>query len=116
MSSVSMQVVTAPAVGRDRKFAYEQEISLDGVGDSDWILIPEDVNSVAVTLIVAGGGKGKVQATTNNIADVIADNATGVDWDFGEVDTNTQDVGFPPTAIRLVQTFAGTVSLKVRAQ
>ena len=116
MGFLSMQVVTEPSVGRDRKFAYEQEVSLIGVGNSDWILIPEDVNSIAVSLLVSGGGKGKVQATTNSIADVIADNATGIDWDFGEVSVNTQDVGFPPTAIRLVQTFAGTVSLKVRAQ
>ncbi len=116
MGSISMQVVTEPSVGRDRKFAYEQEVSLIANGNSDWILIPEDVSSVAVTLLVSGGGKGKVQATTHSISDVIADVAIGIDWDFGEVDVNTQDVGFPPTAIRLVQTFAGTVSLKVRAQ
>ena len=116
MGSKDMQVVTIPAVGRDRQFAYEQEVSLSAISNSDWIVIPEDVNSVAVTLIVAGGGKGKVQATTDSIADVVADNATGIDWDFGEVDANTQDVAMPPTAIRLVQTFAGSVSLKVRAQ
>ncbi len=107
----------APLVqGENFEFSYEEEVELSGVSVSDWILIPRGVNIITVTLSVGGGGKGKVQASTDNVSVIKSGSPIAVDWDFGEVSVNTQDAGLPPTAIRLSQTFAGTTKLTVRAQ
>jgi len=100
-----MQVVTEPSVGRDRKFAYEQEVSLAAVGNSDWILIPEDVNSVAVSLFVSDC-EATVEATTDSIRAVLADTAEGLEWDLGRVRGSAQNMAYPVTAVRMVLTDA----------
>lgn len=102
--------------GENFEFSFEQEVDLSGIGVSDWILIPRGVNIITVTLSVSGGGKGKVQASTDSVSVIKNGSPVAIDWDFGEVDANTQDAGFPSTAIRLSQTFAGTTKLTVRAQ
>ncbi len=103
MGFLSMQVVTEPSVGRDRKFAYEQEVSLASVGNSDWILMPEDVSSVAVTLFVSDC-EATVEATTDAIADVLDDTAEGLEWDLGRVRGSVQNRACPVTAVRMIIT------------
>ena len=103
-------------VGLENKFAYEAEVSLAAVANSAWILIPRDIRNISVTLSVSGGGKGKVQHTTDPIETVKNGSPIAIDWDIGEVAVNTSDVAFPVTAIRLSQTFAGNIKLTVRAQ
>ena len=103
MGFLSMQVATEPTVGRDRKFAYEQEVSLIAPGNSDWILIPEDITSVAVTLFVTDC-EATVEATTDSIRAVIADTAEGLEWDLGRVRGSVQNRACPVTAVRMVIT------------
>jgi len=100
-------------------FAYQEVVQLSGQGNSDWILIPSRVSKITVTLVVENGATAKVQTSTNTINE-IKDNhpdIVAIDWDHGEVSTNTQDSCDPVTAIRLVQTSAnGNSKLYVRAQ
>lgn len=115
MSWKEMEVAPV-AQGEITQFAYEFVVELSSVAVSDWIIVPTGINIVTVTLSVGSGGKGKVQTSTDGVLIVKDGSPIAVDWDFGEVDENTQDAGLPPTAIRLSQTFAGTTKLTVRAQ
>lgn len=111
----NMQVVTIPQVGRDRRFAYEYEVSLTNVGNSEWILIPEDVNGVAVALSISSGS-AKVQYTLSDVQTVIGGVPVVLDWPLGTVFADSQDACRPVTALRLVQESAGQTKLQLRAQ
>lgn len=103
-------------IGEEKIAAYEASESLASVAVSPAILIPEDVEAIAVSLIPSGGGKGKVQLTTDPVDVVKNGTVTWVDWDAGEVAAISTDVFFAVTAIRLSQTFAGAVKMTMRAQ
>ena len=80
----------------------------------DFFLIPAEFNSLSVTLGVTGGS-GRVETTTNKVADVESDtNVVWVPWDAGDVVATTQDVAARPTAIRQVN-ISGTTRLMVTA-
>lgn len=115
---IEMQVVTVTPTGRDRKFAYEIQVDTTGIDTSKWILIPEDISSIAVTISFSSGGRGKVQATTDILSVVKANtNVVTKDWALGVVSRTTQDSVVPVTAIRLKQTSeTGSSKLTVRAQ
>jgi hypothetical protein len=102
--------------GNPQSFAWEKEVDLAAGGNSDSILIPDDVKSFSVTVSFAGGGTGKVQTTTDKVATVKAGTATWVDWDLGVVAATTQDNAQPVTAVRAVQVNPGTMKLTARAQ
>jgi len=102
--------------GGIKSFAFEYEVSLASVTTSDWILIPDDVKAIQMTLSVGGGGKGKVQFSTDNVDTVKTGSPIAIDWPAGEVAVNTADSAKPATAFRLNQTFAGTTKLTLRAQ
>ena len=115
MATVEMTIVTLSGRNVEDEYGYEYEDTLAGGGNGDWILIPVDVRSVAVTCS-AVGTTAKVQTTTDLVASVEADTAVGVDWDDGAISSATSGSCVPPTAIRLVQTGAGSSKLTVRAQ
>jgi hypothetical protein len=102
--------------GDPRKVAWESEINLAAPGNSDWILIPDEVQGLSVTLSFAGGGTGKVQTTTDILNTVKSGSPIVVDWPAGEVGVTTQDFCVPVTAIRLVQVNAGTAKMTARCQ
>ena len=116
MSIARMERV--PVDGEASELAWQYEDSLSGAGNGAAIIIPDGVNKISVTAIPAGGCSVKVQATTDKINDVEQEKATvdWVDWDIGLSATTAQDVSDPCTAIRLVQSGAGSSELKVRAQ
>lgn len=102
--------------GDARKVAWEKEIDLAAPGNSDWLLIPDEVQGLSVTLSFSGGGSGKVQTTTDVLNTVKTGSPVTVDWPAGEVSSTTQDFCVPVTAIRLVQINAGTAKMTVRCQ
>lgn len=109
------EMLVAPAQGIGGN-CYEYEVSLAAVANSDWILIPKDIKNIAYVLSVSGGGKGKVQITTDSVYTVKTGSPVAIDWPAGEVSANTSDSSVPVTAVRLAQTFAGTTKLTIRAQ
>lgn len=103
---------------QNHKIAYEYRETKSltaGVGDS--IIIPQDVSNVNVQLVFATGATGKVQYTNDPVGYVVAGTANWFDWDTGNTATNTCDVFYPPSAIRLSKTNdVGTLTFTVRAQ
>jgi hypothetical protein len=102
--------------GDARKVAWEKEVNLVASGNSDWILVPDEVQGLSVTLSFTGGGSGKMQSTTDKLDTVKNGSPVAVDWPLGEVSSNTQDFCLPVTAIRAVQINAGTLKMTARAQ
>ena len=109
-----MQVVSLRPNGRDKKFAYEFVSELDAIGNGDWVLIPEDVNLIAVTLEVFDNVRAKIQATTDTIANIQTDVAIGIDWDIGETFVDQQDLCEGASAVRLIQNTTGNCKMSVR--
>lgn len=113
---IEMQVVTVNPTGRDRKFAYDIQLPLTVIGNSKWILIPEDVSVVAVQVELEISATAKVQHTLDSLADVKAGVAKGHDWDLGVVTSDSDDSCDPVTAIRLVLVSGSGATIKVRSQ
>lgn len=115
---IEMQVVTVCPTGRDRKFAYEIQLSLHDIGFSKWILIPEDVSLISVGVDVDfGTTEVYAEATLESLAKVKAGTAENtIKWSKGNVRHCAHDVCKPVTAIRLVQTLSGNSDIRVRAQ
>ena len=95
-------------------FEYKQE--LIAAGNGDWIIIPDEIQNISVTAQASGGATARVETVTDPISDVANNIVTPVIWDAGEVTLAVSDTAFPCTAIRLVQTNAGSSKLTVRAQ
>jgi hypothetical protein len=106
--------------GYQRQVAFQKKITLDIKGVTPWVLIPDQVVSVQVTVEFTGGASGNVEATTELIEEIKNENVMdGVQWDLGEVSTRSQDTASPPTAIRGVMTqqgVNGTMIITMRAQ
>lgn len=120
MGYKTMLVVSVRNAGA-RAFAFEYSYELDAIGNGDWILIPDDIQNVAVVFTNTDGASGKIQATLDPIEVVKSGSGiTPVDWDLGDVTDTAQDVAVPVTAIRLVQNDLGSGSgktkISVRAQ
>jgi len=101
--------------GGVKRFAFEYEQILSGAGNGDWILIPDDIFDISVT-VAPTTCTAKVQLTTDKISEVKTGTPTAIDWDAGLVGSNSEDVFYPVTAIRLVQAGIGSSKLKVRVQ
>jgi len=115
MGWVNMDV--APTVeGGGKAVAFEKTLALDAAGSCDSILIPDDVQSVLLTAS-AVGTTTNVYSTTSSVAAVKADTGvTWLAWSAGAIATATGTVYGPVTAIKMIQTGAGTSKLEVRAQ
>ena len=102
--------------GGEKGRAFEETSELAAAGNGDWILVPDDIRQLVIT-VVPTTATAKVQTTTDPIAVVKSGTGiTAVDWDAGAVSSTTQDVAYPVTALRLVQIGAGTAKMSVRAQ
>lgn len=95
--------------------AWEIEDNLVAAGNGDWILVPDDVSNISVTLSFSGA-TGRVETTTDKIDTVENGTPVAVAWSAGTVGSTTQDAMVPCTAFRVVQVGAGTVKLTARAQ
>lgn len=96
-------------------FEYKgPEIATPSNGGS--VLVPTQIRTISVQLIVGGSSSGKLQITLSSLQDVIDDNAVKWDdWDAGIITSITSDVTQPVTAIRQVN-ISGTTQLLMRAQ
>jgi hypothetical protein len=103
-------------LGDEKKFAWEKQIDLIAPGNSDWLLVPDEVAGLTATLSFTAGGSGKIQTTTDKVDTVKTGSPVAVDWPLGEVSSSTQDFCVPVTAIRAVQINAGTLKMTVRTQ
>ena len=112
---MSLQYMKSADVPESEGLPFEGSLSLSGAGNSNWIVIPNGVQTIAVT-VTPTTATAKVQTTTDTIATLEASGEVAVDWDAGEVSSSTQDVCSPVTAIRLVQVGAGSSIMTVRAQ
>ena len=104
--------------GLDNANSYEIELASLSEGNSKWVLIPDDVSFIVVTVSFADGGRGKIQTTTDITKRVKSNNdVIAVDWDLGVVDNTIQDAVKSVTAFRLVQTSAtGSCRCSMRAR
>lgn len=115
METKNLQVAKTE-YSRGEPRAFEIEINLDAPGFSEWIIIPEQVVTIAVTVSFTSGGTGKVQATTDKVYEIKTGTPEGVDWPFGIVDDTFQAACIPPSAIRAEQVGSGSMIMTVRAQ
>lgn len=114
---IEMQKTNISPDGEQRIFAYEMELSLSSIGNTQWILVPLRVQQITVSLIFTGGARAKVQTTTSPILTVKEGTPNSLDWPHGVINQNCSDVCVPVTALRLVKTVdSGTVEIEVRAQ
>ncbi len=113
---IEMQLANIKQSGEMKVFAHEMELSLSAIGNSKWIIIPSGITLIACTLEVLEDSKGKLQATTDLISRIKDGTAVGIDWDIGESFFNQQDLCEGASAVRLVQTLAGSTKITVRSQ
>jgi hypothetical protein len=112
------QMQVTPALdGGEKGFGFEMTVSLAAAGDTDSILIPDDVQNVSVTAQASGGATATIYTTTDLISTIkAAGTITWVAWATGAVTTATGGVFYPVTAIKMTQTGAGASVLSIRAQ
>ena len=101
------------SIGQER--SYEAEINLNAAGNSDWIIIPERIKFISVTVSFTGA-TGKIQTTTDKVNTIINGSPVAIDWPFGTISTNQTKVCRPCSGIRAVQVGAGTMKVTLRAQ
>lgn len=106
--------------GSQRQAAWQAKTLLNKSENGDWCLIPDNVNSVQVTVSFTNGASGKVQATTDLVEDIKNENdIIPVDWIWGEVEETLQDTCKPPSALRAVMIQngnSGTMKMTLRGQ
>ena len=96
------------------EYSFEYSSTLVNAGEGPWVLVPNGVDSVAVTLAVSAG-EGKIQIS-NDLDSVIRNSIpVSVDWPLGSVVSTVEDVCSPVSAIRQVN-ISGTTTLQMRAQ
>lgn len=112
----SVNIDTYDPVIENVSFEYDQTLTyVDAELTSDPIIMPNNVDQIAVTLYI-DTGEGKVQATTNKLADVISDtDVVWHDWELGSIIATDQDVAAPVTAMRFICT-TGVVRIMIKAQ
>ena len=105
---------TEYSIGQDRSWEYE--INMDTPGNSEWVIIPEKIRLISVTISFQGGASGKMQTSTDKVDTIKTGSPVSIDWPFGEVNTNQTKVCKPCSGIRAVQINTGIVKITLRAQ
>lgn len=90
-------------------------VALSSAGNGPSVIIPTQIRTVSVRLLVSGSSSGNVQYSLSTLAEVLADTAIWQEWDSGVVTAHTTDTANPVTAIRQVNV-SGTTQLELRAQ
>lgn len=105
---------TGYSIGQARSWEYE--INLNSPGESEWIIIPEKINTIDVTISFTGGATGKMQTSTDKVDIIENGSPVPIDWDFGIISDNRSEGCDPVAGIRAVQIAAGTMRVSIRAQ
>jgi hypothetical protein len=101
------------SIGQDR--SWEKEIILNTLGESKWIIIPEKIKVIDVTVSFSGGASGKMQTTTDLVDRIKNGSPVIIDWPFGIVNSNISKSCKPVSAMRAVQASAGIMKITMRA-
>jgi len=102
--------------GDEREPAFEFEINLTTPSESDWLLIPDKIDNISVTVSFTSGATGKIQATTDKVYNVKQGIPVAEDWPLGVIGFTTQETCYPCTAIKAIQITNGTMKVTVRIQ
>lgn len=105
---------TGYSSGQERSF--EQIITLNAPGNSDWIRVPERVKFITVQIQFTGGAGGKMQTTAALVNTINTGSPDPEDWKFGIVYDNRTEVCKPVSGIRAVQVGSGTMEVNIRFQ
>ena len=105
---MASKTMTKTRFPKTAKYVREFSESLSSPGNGDSVLIPRGAQSILISLKITSG-EGKVQYSNSSIASVKADTAEWTDWDAGSVTSDTDDVLYPVTAIRVVNTSGTTL-------
>lgn len=89
------------SIGQDR--SWEAELNLDAPGNSEWVIIPEKISGISVTVSFTAGATGKMQTTTAKVDTILTGSPVAIDWPFGTVATNQSKVCRPCSGMRAVQ-------------
>jgi hypothetical protein len=101
--------------GEKDELAWEIRDELSASGNGNTILVPDGIDGIAIS-VEPTTAQAKFQYTMSTLAEVLSGNAVWYDSDTGLSSVNYNDVIFPCTAIRLVQSGAGSSILNARAQ
>lgn len=115
MTWKNMQIAPTKDGGDSHLKSFEYSDSLAAAGNGNSIIIPDDIQNIAIA-IKPTGCNVKFQYTVDSVSEVKAGTEEWFDSDLGLVAVDTSDVLYPCTAIRLVQSGAGSSIIKVRAQ
>ena len=102
------------SIGQDR--SWEAEINLSAPGNSEWVIIPEKIQKISVTVSFTSGATGKIQTTTAKVNTILNGSPVVIDWPYGVVSTNQSRVCMPVSGMRAVQIGSGTMKMTMRAQ
>ena len=102
--------------GYQRDVCFQKEITLMEDGTSDWIVIPDQINDISVTISFTGGAAGKVQTTTDSLFVIKNGSPYPVDWPYGVVNYLFKDSCYPVSGMRIIQIGSGTMRMTMRAQ
>ena len=105
-------------IGDQKSVAFEYQEILTAPGDGVSVLLPDEIRWFSTTMSFTGGATGKIQWTTDLVS--VVKSGAGITWEdswWGEADETYTDL-YPGvlTAIRIVQTGAGTMKVTMRAQ
>ena len=114
MSFELMNKIASQVNAESDEFSFEHSDQLTSPGNGPWVLIPNGIDNIAVTLSISAGS-GKVQITNDLDATVRTGAPVAVDWPLGGVSGTVEDSCKPVTAIRQVN-YSGTTTLSMRAQ
>jgi hypothetical protein len=108
-------VTAQPCIGKGQASAWEQELTSDKKGISDYIVVPHNIGLITVTVSFGGGGSGYVETTTARNYQVSEnDDVVWEKWPPGYVATTRRWVFAPCTAIRIVQKTSGIMKMTAR--
>ena len=114
MTQINVIPDNKDAQDHTKKPSYYYKETTSAAGNGDWVLIPNGVEKISV--ILAAGGVGKIQAT-NDVAAVNAATTPDdlLDWDNGDISAATESSLVAPVyAIRQVNT-SGTNIMTIYA-
>lgn len=81
--------------------AFHQTVTQTGIGNSDYVLIPDHASQI-LCVLDPNGNTAKLQATVGSVDDINNNSAIWEDWDHGETISTKSCIYGPVTAIRIV--------------
>ena len=115
METKNLQVAKTE-YSRGEPRAFEIEINLDAPGFSEWVIIPEQIDIISVTVSFTGGATGKMQTTTDLVYTIKTGSPTAEDWPYGEISVSVTKTCKPCSGMRAAMSGSGTMRVTIRAQ